>query len=155
MVRIPDPWINVIPARHCQERGRGLIDVRFRHRVTGVGQDADKAWADVEISNEQDEEKHAERFEADYVIGCDGATSAVRHSLFGREWPGQTFDFRFLVQNVSDGFGDRGCCLTAVLEVLMMRCRFSMMDLKSMAGYVVRRSARCIKSSPVHALIAV
>lgn len=88
--------------RHCQERGKGLIDVRFRHRVTSVGQNADKAWADVEISNDDDEtEKRTERFEADYVIGCDGATSAVRRSLFGREWPGQTFDYRFLVQNVS------------------------------------------------------
>jgi 2-polyprenyl-6-methoxyphenol hydroxylase-like FAD-dependent oxidoreductase len=82
--------------RHCIERGKGLIDVRFRHRVVSVGQDAEKAWADVEVG----EEKEMKRFEADYVIGCDGATSAVRRSLFGREWPGQTFDYRFIVQNV-------------------------------------------------------
>ena len=82
--------------RHCLERGKGLIEVKFQHRVTSVGQDGGKAWADVEVG----EEKKNVRFEADYIIGCDGATSAVRRSLFGREWPGQTFDYQFIVQNV-------------------------------------------------------
>lgn len=83
--------------RHCLERGKGLIEVKFQHRVVGVGQEAGKAWAEVEVG----EEKKSVRFEADYVVGCDGATSAVRRSLFGREWPGQTFDYQFIVQNVS------------------------------------------------------
>jgi 2-polyprenyl-6-methoxyphenol hydroxylase-like FAD-dependent oxidoreductase len=82
--------------RHCLERGKGLIEIKFQHRVVDVGQDEEKAWADVEVG----EEKEKMRFEADYVIGCDGATSAVRRSLFGREWPGQTFDYQFIVQNV-------------------------------------------------------
>jgi 2-polyprenyl-6-methoxyphenol hydroxylase-like FAD-dependent oxidoreductase len=83
--------------RHCIEKGKGLIDIRFEHRVLGVHQDGGKAWVDVEIG----EAKSRSTFEADYVVGCDGATSAVRRSLFGREWPGQTFDYRFIVQNVS------------------------------------------------------
>jgi 2-polyprenyl-6-methoxyphenol hydroxylase-like FAD-dependent oxidoreductase len=83
--------------RHCVEKGKGLIDIRFEHRVVGVHQDGRKAWVDVEVG----EEKTKKTIEADYVVGCDGATSAVRRSLFGREWPGQTFDFRFIVQNVS------------------------------------------------------
>jgi 2-polyprenyl-6-methoxyphenol hydroxylase-like FAD-dependent oxidoreductase len=83
--------------RHCLERGKGLIDIRFEHRVIDVHQDEGKAWVDVEVG----EGRERQVFEADYVVGCDGATSAVRRSLFGREWPGQTFDCRFLVQNVS------------------------------------------------------
>lgn len=86
--------------KHCLERGKGLIEIKFKHRVTSVGQDGGRAWADVEVG----EEKENIRFEADYVIGCDGATSAVRRSLFGREWPGQTFDYQFIVQNVSWAF---------------------------------------------------
>lgn len=85
--------------RHCLERGKGLIDIKFQHRVTNIGQDAEKAWADVEVG----QDKQNVRFEADHIIGCDGATSAVRRSLFGREWPGQTFDCQFIVQNVSFG----------------------------------------------------
>lgn len=83
--------------RHCQEKGKGLIDVRFEHRVMQVGQGEGNAWVDVEVGAE----KTKSRLFADYVVGCDGATSAVRRSLFGRDWPGQTFDTRFIVQNVS------------------------------------------------------
>lgn len=85
---------------HCLERGKGLIEVKFQHRVTKVGQDEEKTWADVEVG----EEKKNVRFEASYMVGCDGATSAVRKSLFGRQWPGQTFDYQFIVQNVSVNF---------------------------------------------------
>jgi len=83
--------------RHCLEKGKGLIDVKFEHRVVDIGQDEGRAWADVEMGKE----KEKIRFEADYVIGCDGATSVVRRSLYGREWPGQTFDYQFVVQNVN------------------------------------------------------
>jgi 2-polyprenyl-6-methoxyphenol hydroxylase-like FAD-dependent oxidoreductase len=83
--------------RHCVEKGKGLIDIKFTHQVVGVHQDGRKARVDVEIG----EERSKKTFEADYVVGCDGAMSAVRRSLFGREWPGQTFDYRFIVQNVS------------------------------------------------------
>ncbi|KAK4544755.1 hypothetical protein LTR36_004004 [Oleoguttula mirabilis] len=98
--------------KHCMDpaRGKGLIDVRFNHWVTGTGQDGErkKAWVDVEIGR-QDEEKRLERIEADYVVGCDGASSAVRQSLFGKDWPGQTWDCRFVVQNVYyDGFEKHG-----------------------------------------------
>ncbi|KAK5747176.1 hypothetical protein LTR17_000311 [Elasticomyces elasticus] len=96
--------------KHCidPEKSRGLIDIRFNHRVTGTGQDSGKAWVDVEIGRE-DEEKRHERLDADYVVGCDGAGSVVRKSLFGHEWPGQTFGCRFMVQNVYyDGFEKHG-----------------------------------------------
>lgn len=86
--------------RHCMEKGKGLIEVLFNHKVTHAGQDEKSAWVDVEVG-EEGQQKEEKRFCADYVIGCDGASSAVRRSLFGREWPGQTFPYRFIVQNVS------------------------------------------------------
>lgn len=96
--------------RHCVERYAEFIDVRFNHRVLEAKQDEErgKAWVDVEIGGEG-EEKQKQRMEADYVVGCDGAASAVRRSLFGREWPGQTFACKFIVQNVYyDGFDKHG-----------------------------------------------
>ena len=96
--------------KHCMdpEKGKGLIDVRFNHRVIGTGQDDTKAWVEVEIGEDGEEKRH-ERIDADYVVGCDGAGSAVRKSLFGHEWPGQTWDCRFIVQNVFyDGFEKHG-----------------------------------------------
>ena len=96
--------------KHCVEKYNEYIDIRFNHRVLNAGEDEDKekAWLDVEIGKEE-EEKRQERMEADYVVGCDGSGSAVRRSLFGREWPGQTFDCRFIVQNVFyEGFEKHG-----------------------------------------------
>jgi 2-polyprenyl-6-methoxyphenol hydroxylase-like FAD-dependent oxidoreductase len=110
MTILPLGEIVQIMYKHCMDpaKSKGLIDVRFNHRVLGTGEDAHKAWVDVEIGK-RDEEKRQERMEADYVVGCDGASSAVRRSLFGKNWPGQTFDFRFIVQNVFyDGFEKHG-----------------------------------------------
>ena len=96
--------------KHCVEKYSDYIDIRFNHRITGTGQDEErgKAWVDVEIGADGEEKKQA-TMEADYIIGCDGSSSAVRRSLFGREWPGQTWDCRFIVQNVFyDGFEKHG-----------------------------------------------
>lgn len=110
MTVLPLGEIIQIMYRHCVEMYSEYIDIRFNHRITAVGQDEQqkKAWVDVKIGKEG-EEKRQERMEADYVIGCDGSSSAVRRSLFGREWPGQTWNCRFIVQNVYyDGFEKHG-----------------------------------------------
>ncbi|KAK4182432.1 para-nitrophenol 4-monooxygenase [Podospora australis] len=68
----------------------GTID--WCAKVTKVGQDeGGKAWADVE-GREQ-------RVEADYIVGCDGANSIVRRSLFGDEFPGFTWDAQIIATN--------------------------------------------------------
>ncbi|KAI1331577.1 FAD/NAD(P)-binding domain-containing protein [Xylariaceae sp. FL0255] len=114
MVVLPLGTMIQIMYRHCLERGENgeLIDIRFEHKVLDAGQDADKAWVDVGIgSNGLDEEtfKSKKRFEADYVIGCDGSKSQVRKSLFGREWRGETFDSQLVVTNLYyDGFDKYG-----------------------------------------------
>ncbi|TKX27696.1 FAD-binding domain-containing protein 1 [Elsinoe australis] len=61
--------------------------VSFKHKVTGIGQDENKAWVDVETP------EGSKKMEADYIIGCDGANSQVRRSLFGDlNYPGKTWD---------------------------------------------------------------
>jgi 2-polyprenyl-6-methoxyphenol hydroxylase-like FAD-dependent oxidoreductase len=100
MTILPLNEILKIMYRHCKEKGKGLIDIKFNHKVTDVGQDEARAWADVEVGA-SGEAKTKLRFEADYLIGCDGGSSTVRKCLFGRDWPGETFACRLMVQNVS------------------------------------------------------
>ncbi|EXM14304.1 hypothetical protein V3481_007312 [Fusarium oxysporum f. sp. vasinfectum] len=103
MTILPLGVIIQILYRHCLERGEGLIVVKFNHEVTNVGHNDKLAYVNVNIKGEGRIEKA--RLAADYVVGCDGASSAVRRSLFGRDWPGQTLPYRFFVQNVYyDGF---------------------------------------------------
>lgn len=78
---------------HFVEKYNG--EVKWLHKVVDVGQDADKAWADVETPEGK------QRIEADYVVGCDGANSNVRKSLFGNEYPGFTWDAQIIATNVS------------------------------------------------------
>lgn len=91
----------MIMYRHCMEKGKGLIEVLFDNKLIHAEQDEDTAWVDVEVG-EEGQQKETKRYDADYVIGCDGATSTIRRSLFGRHWPGQTFPYKFIVQNVND-----------------------------------------------------
>ena len=82
------------------ERGKGLIEVKFNHKVVDIGQDSNQAWVDIEVG----ESAEKVRLHADYLVGCDGGKSVVRHQLFGREWPGITHDCHLMVQNVSQRF---------------------------------------------------
>ncbi|KAF4548612.1 FAD-binding domain-containing protein 50 [Elsinoe fawcettii] len=84
------------------------VDVRFEHKVQSIGQDDREAWVEVDVM-QGDTCLRKDRVSADYVIGCDGASSIVRKELFGREWPGLTLPYRFMVQNVFyDGFEEHG-----------------------------------------------
>ncbi|KAK3314130.1 FAD binding domain-containing protein [Apodospora peruviana] len=67
--------------------------IRWKHKVVGLGQDETKAWAEVET----DEGK--KKVEGDYIVGCDGANSAVRKALFGNEFPGFTWDAQIVATN--------------------------------------------------------
>jgi 3-(3-hydroxy-phenyl)propionate hydroxylase len=69
-------------------------------RVTGLSQRS----SSVEVSTEQ------ARYEADYVLGCDGGRSTVRKSL-GIEFEGFTWPERFLVITTPYDFAAAlGCC---------------------------------------------
>lgn len=69
--------------------------VEWEHKVVGVGQDERAAWAEVELKD-----GGRKRVEGDYVVGCDGANSAVRRALFGDEFPGWTWDAQIIATNV-------------------------------------------------------
>lgn len=93
-----------LPLNHLSKILYGRItkeadaEVLWSHRVTKIGQDAAKAWVDVQT---KDGEK---RLEADYVVGCDGANSQVRRSLFGDwEFPGITWEQQIVATNVGYG----------------------------------------------------
>lgn len=70
-------------------------EVKYSHKVLGLGQNDDKAWIDVETPQGK------QCMEADYIVGCDGANSQVRRSLFGDEFPGKTWDEQVVATNVS------------------------------------------------------
>ncbi|KAI5923931.1 FAD binding domain-containing protein [Camillea tinctor] len=82
--------------------GRHHGTVRWRHRVVDTGQDEDGAWVHVETP-----EGRRQIF-ADYVVGCDGATSQVRKSVFGDEFPGFTWDKQIVATNVYYDFDKYG-----------------------------------------------
>lgn len=69
--------------------------ILFDYKVIGLGQSEDEAWLDVSTSEGD------KRLSADYIIGCDGANSQVRRSLFGDwEFPGRTWDEQIVATNV-------------------------------------------------------
>ncbi|KAG8624410.1 hypothetical protein KVT40_007477 [Elsinoe batatas] len=84
------------------------VEVKFGYKVKGIEQDDREAWVDVDVI-ENGQVRGQERLKADYIVGCDGASSVVRKALFGRDWPGLTLPYRFMVQNVFyDGFEEHG-----------------------------------------------
>lgn len=71
------------------------VKVSYNHEVVDVGQDEHSAWVDLKSPEKQN------RLRAQYVAGCDGANSSVRRALFGREFPGFTWDQQIVATNVS------------------------------------------------------
>jgi len=77
--------------------------VQWNHKVVDIGQDGDKAWVVVETPEGR------QRHEADYIIGCDGANSQVRRSLFGDlNYPGETLNAQIIATNVYYDFPKYG-----------------------------------------------
>lgn len=67
----------------------------------GIGQNSAMAWVDTVHTNTGEQSS----LEADYIVGCDGANSVVRRSLFGdREFPGRTWNEQLVATNVSPDY---------------------------------------------------
>jgi 3-(3-hydroxy-phenyl)propionate hydroxylase len=77
------------------ERARGLqaIDLRWKHRVTGITAHADHVVLEVETPD------GSYHLEADWLIAADGARSTIRR-LMGLEFKGKIFEDRFLIADV-------------------------------------------------------
>ena len=70
-----------------------LIDLRWKHKVVGLKQDADRITLTVETPDGEFQT------EADWVIACDGANSDARR-MVGADFAGQVFHDRFLIADV-------------------------------------------------------
>lgn len=94
MVCLPLDRLGRIMYRHLQLQP--TADVKWSHRVVGIDQDEKEARVKVEGPG------GPQTFSADYVIGCDGANSQVRRSLFGDSaFPGETLQSQIIATNVS------------------------------------------------------
>jgi len=95
MVCLPLNFVCQILYKHLQKQP--TVEVKWEHKVTGLGQDEGKAWVDVETPSGTD------RCEADYIVGCDGANSQIRRSLFGDfNFPGWSWDEQIVATNVGE-----------------------------------------------------
>lgn len=70
-----------------------LIDIRWKHAVTGLDQQADFARLTIQTPD------GPYQLDADYVAACDGAGSALR-KLAGLESKGRSFRDRFLIADI-------------------------------------------------------
>jgi 2-polyprenyl-6-methoxyphenol hydroxylase-like FAD-dependent oxidoreductase len=100
---LPDDYPNkmvVLPLDRLGEllyehiRQQPTAQVKWSHRVVRIGQEEGQAWVETETPN------GLQRSEADYVVGCDGASSTVRRELFGPEYPGETLNAQIIATNV-------------------------------------------------------
>jgi 2-polyprenyl-6-methoxyphenol hydroxylase-like FAD-dependent oxidoreductase len=94
VVCLPLDKVSKIILRHVQEQSTAQI--KWSHKVVNVGQDENVAWVEVETPD------GLIKMSASYIVGCDGANSQVRRSLFG-DWnfPGRTWDEQIVATNVS------------------------------------------------------
>lgn len=90
---LPLNQLGVILHRHLL--AAPTAQILWSHQATRIGQDSDHAWVDVETPTGQ------KRLRSSYVVGCDGANSLVRRSLFGDlDFPGTTWDLQVIATNV-------------------------------------------------------
>ncbi|KAK0612711.1 FAD-dependent monooxygenase terC [Lasiodiplodia hormozganensis] len=83
-------------------------EVKYGHKVLALGQDEGRAWVEVQVEGE-DGEGGTKRMEADYIVGCDGANSQIRRSLFGDlNFPGRTWDEQIVATNTYYDFDQFG-----------------------------------------------
>jgi 2-polyprenyl-6-methoxyphenol hydroxylase-like FAD-dependent oxidoreductase len=92
MVSLPLHELLPIIAAHLA--GCPQAKVLLDHEVLAAGQDEAGAWLQVKTPGGE------KRFEASYVVGCDGANSKIRRELFGSNFPGFTWDKQIVATNV-------------------------------------------------------
>lgn len=90
-VNLPQAQLEVLLLERV--RREPLIELRWGHRVESVEQDADGVRLRAATPDGPAEVNAA------YAIGCDGGRSAMRR-LLGVEFPGHSFDDRFLIADV-------------------------------------------------------
>jgi 2-polyprenyl-6-methoxyphenol hydroxylase-like FAD-dependent oxidoreductase len=93
MVCLPLDKLIRLYYRHFQKEKNG--ELLWAHKVVGIEQDEAEARVICETP------EGTKTLGADYVLGCDGANSQIRKSLFGTEYPGETLHSQIIATNVS------------------------------------------------------
>ncbi|KAH6980743.1 hypothetical protein BKA56DRAFT_673223 [Ilyonectria sp. MPI-CAGE-AT-0026] len=92
MTCLPLDQLGQLLREHLQKQQN--VKILFDHKVVSIDQDDNKAWVHVETPD------GTKRLGADYIVGCDGANSQIRRSLFGDwEFPGKTWDKQIVATN--------------------------------------------------------
>lgn len=111
MISLPLDELIPLIASHLEKQPTGKI--LMSHEVIASGQDENQAWVDVKTP------EGTKRFHATYIVGCDGGSSKIRHDLFGKNFPGRTWDKQIVATNVSSPassiFDTYGLILSGIL----------------------------------------
>ena len=68
--------------------------IKYLHKVSRIEQSESNAQVVVDTPEGE------QVFEAEYIVGCDGANSTIRRALFGEDFPGRTWDQQIVATNV-------------------------------------------------------
>lgn len=106
MVCLPLDRLDEILLKEFQ--AQETAEILWEYKVTGVEQGERDARVKVET-------KDGELIlGADYVVGCDGANSMVRRSLYGDEFPGITLNSQIIATNVGATCTSSSTCLIPI-----------------------------------------
>ncbi|KAL6234021.1 hypothetical protein BDW75DRAFT_241494 [Aspergillus navahoensis] len=155
MVVLPLDQLGELLVEHIQRQPAAHL--KWSHRVVKVGQEADHAWVDVETPGGR------QRMTADYIIGCDGASSTVRRELFGPEYPGETLNAQIIATNVYYDFSkdfpsdssfiihpDNLYMVARITNNGLYRVTYKDIPNLSREGYIARQPKRCEEILPSH-----
>ena len=106
---LPLQKLGAIILRHIEEKCQGVVEVRWGCKVTNVEQDDDKAWVTIEPpstsnnpSTSSPTNPQPTTISSQYIIGCDGANSIIRRTLFSfspNPFPGTTWPVQVVATN--------------------------------------------------------
>lgn len=107
MVCLPLDQLDIILLNHFMAQPN--TEILWNHKVVSIEQDDNEARVHIETPEGK------KTLGADYIVGCDGANSQIRRSLFGDlNYPGETLQSQIIATNVGLSKMVRGSWLTAI-----------------------------------------
>jgi 3-(3-hydroxy-phenyl)propionate hydroxylase len=91
MINLQQYYLEQFLVDACE--AQGLVDLRWKHRVSEIHQQDDGAVLDVQTPD------GAYRIRSHWVVACDGASSKLR-GMVGADFSGQVFHDQFLIADV-------------------------------------------------------